>query len=499
MKKLYKITALIMGIAIAVVSAVCGGLFLAIPVLCVMMVVIVAWVVICRRIVERRRRRRAGALLAGSIVLLAVLIHSAVNIYALAKVREEMRRIEERGEPTSLAELVREPVPDDQNAASVYERAFAILRANQGGLREVVLLHDESPPSLGAEKKISRGDAQEYLAEASELFQLLHEARSRPQCDFKVDYTEWARAPEVRHLLNLRTCVQLLSVKAALELEQGQKEKALATVLDGFATAGASAGGRCMVSSLIRISCDNIMLDRLESVLVDIEVAEQDYQALYEWLHNEREASVVDLEGERCFVMAQYGGTEEESLGLLFESFDDTDSSSWLLDPANYLEGRIKGWYLGSYLHRPLLNLEYSRFLGKMAELIKADRLSYWEYKQMSEFSVGDMPGAGSEFGTIVPAVLAALTREAMLDARLGAAELALAVRMYRSKSGNYPSRLDELVPSIIDELPLDPFSGKSYVYRREGDDCIVYSLGENAEDDDGARENGDIVWRCEE
>ncbi len=49
----------------------------------------------------------------------------------------------------------------------------------------------------------------------------------------------------------------------------------------------------------------------------------------------------------------------------------------------------------------------------------------------------------------------------------------------------------------------VDPFTGKSFVYRREGDGFIVYSLGVNRTDDGGVedekdRDKGDIVWRIE-
>ncbi len=45
---------------------------------------------------------------------------------------------------------------------------------------------------------------------------------------------------------------------------------------------------------------------------------------------------------------------------------------------------------------------------------------------------------------------------------------------------------LDALVPGILTEVPIDPFTGKPLVYRREGEGFIVYSLGSNQKDDGG-------------
>ncbi|MBC8235640.1 hypothetical protein H8E77_39340 [bacterium] len=66
-------------------------------------------------------------------------------------------------------------------------------------------------------------------------------------------------------------------------------------------------------------------------------------------------------------------------------------------------------------------------------------------------------------------------------------------------------SQLNELVPEIVPKLPLDPFIGKDFVYRREEEGFIIYSLGENAEDDGGKLgeldKSGDfdIGWKFDE
>jgi len=49
--------------------------------------------------------------------------------------------------------------------------------------------------------------------------------------------------------------------------------------------------------------------------------------------------------------------------------------------------------------------------------------------------------------------------------------------------------------------LPTDPFSGKPFVYRREGAGFLIYSWGPNLKDDGGkvgkTQDEGDIVMRC--
>ena len=59
-------------------------------------------------------------------------------------------------------------------------------------------------------------------------------------------------------------------------------------------------------------------------------------------------------------------------------------------------------------------------------------------------------------------------------------------MKIYKEKHGNYPDTLAPLAPKIIKELPLDPFTGKGYKYRKEGKGFIVYSVGSNEKDDNG-------------
>jgi hypothetical protein len=86
--------------------------------------------------------------------------------------------------------------------------------------------------------------------------------------------------------------------------------------------------------------------------------------------------------------------------------------------------------------------------------------------------------------------------------AQKSCAKLAIALRLYRMKNGHYPEALSALAPEFIDKLPVDPFSGKGFIYRREGKGFIVYSAGQNGTDDGGVedpknRDVGDIVWKC--
>lgn len=82
-------------------------------------------------------------------------------------------------------------------------------------------------------------------------------------------------------------------------------------------------------------------------------------------------------------------------------------------------------------------------------------------------------------------AFLKAYKREPAIS-RLLRVELALIA--FHNEQGQLPESLDELVPKYLTAVPLDPFSptGKPLLYRREGKDYVLYSVGNDGEDDGG-------------
>ncbi len=63
---------------------------------------------------------------------------------------------------------------------------------------------------------------------------------------------------------------------------------------------------------------------------------------------------------------------------------------------------------------------------------------------------------------------------------------VALALSIHKAEQGQYPEKLDELVPGILPELPLDGFADKPLTYRRTDEGYLLYSVGPNMTDDGG-------------
>jgi len=62
-----------------------------------------------------------------------------------------------------------------------------------------------------------------------------------------------------------------------------------------------------------------------------------------------------------------------------------------------------------------------------------------------------------------------------------------IALKRWQSEKGEYPENLEELTEECyLKQLPMDPYSDKPLVYRRENGDFRLYSVGQNLKDDGG-------------
>ncbi len=100
----------------------------------------------------------------------------------------------------------------------------------------------------------------------------------------------------------------------------------------------------------------------------------------------------------------------------------------------------------------------------------------------------------------IKPSVMESLTLHFRLIAMRRMAATALAMRMYELDHGRRPETLDQLVPDYLPDVPDDPFSEtpRPIGYRPDANPPVLYSMGEDGEDDRGAfvlNKEGGVDW----
>jgi len=68
------------------------------------------------------------------------------------------------------------------------------------------------------------------------------------------------------------------------------------------------------------------------------------------------------------------------------------------------------------------------------------------------------------------------------------AVDAVIGVELFRRKNGRLPESLEELAPDFIPQVPTDPFDGLPLRYELRDDGYVIYSVGEDRQDDGGHR-----------
>jgi hypothetical protein len=160
-------------------------------------------------------------------------------------------------------------------------------------------------------------------------------------------------------------------------------------------------------------------------------------------------------------------------------------------------EAVLKSGKVGPWLFRPLLRSQFARYLMRLDDmeriygLPRAERAgAIQEFDRRTEnpaglakLVVGLLP---KDVRPGDPTIGSTALKESTLEALMDTARIGLAARIFRMREGRWPESPAALVPEFLDKEPLDPFSGKSYVYRAGQDGLLVYSVGANLKDEGG-------------
>jgi hypothetical protein len=132
-------------------------------------------------------------------------------------------------------------------------------------------------------------------------------------------------------------------------------------------------------------------------------------------------------------------------------------------------------------------DLEY--FAQTISEFVPLAGRPYYEVRddleRLRQSRIEEAPEYAELSRMLLPSMGRVQARQAATEAYLGTAQVATALRLYRDSHGDYPATLDAVLP-ILPQMPLDPFTGKPYLYRREGVGFVVYSVGINGIDNAG-------------
>jgi hypothetical protein len=407
-------------------------------------------------------------LLAFVAVVLAV--RAVLNYTEGRALAHALAGLRAKGIPLTAKDLA-PPCPDEDNAARIWKAA-----------EDIVTVNDPKDASLIARvwtdfmagKPIAQSDRpalHDMISKNQKTFELMSEMKDKP-CFLYRDPKSILYEAKIPNAVKMLRTMRLLLFSASLEAEQGNVSRAVDQVDTGLKIAPMIAQEGSLLTCLIGFADARAISFFLGDILRERTVDDNDLLRLI---------SALDPAPWEGRLAAAVRG---EMVGFIEVGQHAVEGEAGLLWGKTAFLERIGFW-----LARPLLKRDLRQALPIYQELERQARTPYLKSREFFKSQVPKSwhrPWYAFLSKTLVPNVEAAFMKEAQIKATYLAARAGLACRLYKSRMGRYPESLEELVPGVLTEVPIDPFTGTPFVFRREGQGFIVYSLGSNQKDDGG-------------
>lgn len=398
-----------------------------------------------------------------------------------------------KGKPTGQNEIAA------AKAAEAFARRYG-LRGYQSALSDSP--HTNFPVAPAAQTPAN--DVLLALSVYDSAIGELRKAAELPDCRFPLNYgDEQPMLILLPHLATMKECSMALGLRSIAELDDGQAEAAADDVALILRLEEELRQEPFLISQLVRVAMLNIaqqpiwegivshhwssdQLARIEAALSRIDMA-ADYGTA---IRGENACCTSGVE-----YLVKHGGLDE----MLRPGSPETPRCLWSLIPS--------GWVRQNQVSCSRLLLE--RYLPV------ADAKGHAFYPTLAESAVQEVECLGGPYSMVSRLFLPALSKSAFKFAQAQAyANLnlaACAIERYRLAHGQYPRRIQEVVPDFLPSVPTDPFTETKiapaplrYKLTSSGD-FVIYSIGWNLKDEGGTLatkksgaidyEQGDVVW----
>jgi hypothetical protein len=391
-----------------------------------------------------------------------------------------------------------------------WEKVLAAIQTGQSNGQQKVKSGNRDPESRakaapGVLDALKPGDA---------VFEELRAASLRPYSRYPIKYNledPWGIL--MPHLEPIKAVAPRLRLRACAALAAGQNQNALQDVKLMLYLADSLKEEPMVISYIVRAACLQIAIQPVWEALAERRWSDGQLQELQ--THFQRYDFLADLklpvEAERA-AGALTADLLYRQKYRLSDLLDQSGTIPFGISFANLL-GRIAphGWYYQEQLNFCRV---YERQLGGTFDA-KRRRVFPGEIEVRQHDLEREIAGGrlGKTFSAVlyhhllaamlVPALNRLPLQAAMAQTAADQAALACALERYRLANGQFPEKLETLVPRYFTGLPRDLLSGDSYKYRRtDQGQFVLYSIGWNEKDDGGIpgttlfdEKQGDWVW----
>ncbi len=428
------------------------------------------------------------------------------NIKYSREIARELTRLREAGEPLSITEMIPEPVPDDQNAAMLYQEVFQVSFDRDKPQPKRVQAFGAIPPDeykllldgRGYDEQFDFNLAREVFArpEVIDVLNTIEQASLRPQCAWPIHWEDgfYALFP---HLAQHREAARLMAMRARLSAEGGDVDDALRWVGVSLRMSRHVMQEPTLISQLVALAIQSIAMRAAQQSL---DTAAPSPEAA---------ARLTDLAGTLDMAAGMHLALQWERVNGLaaFDGFQrEKPQSTWgALDDSVPAGGMNVYQPYGGVIGAPIRAFDQARMLANW-------RVYLPDLDRPYRLQDMDVPKRAPRGWTVL-AILSNMMSPvfdrtaAKRDQAIANRDIfctALALKVHRQQHGAYPVSLADLQATLDWQLPDDPFSGKPYRYERRDQGFALWSVGEDLEDDGGIPpeprsdldwDESDIVW----
>ena len=312
-----------------------------------------------------------------------------------------------------------------------------------------------------------------YLADNQAALDLLHKGAEIEHSRYPIDLSKGFEAV-MPDLSNIRSAARLLQLEGVLHAENAKPELALRSITSIFGLGRSLSKEPILVSQLVRLACQSFGVSALEHVINRTEFTDEQLVSLSRTLTSGEDHSPMTraFAGERC------------AGGSIFK-----EPSARILKLTNGGSSKLVFVPLALYKFVGLADKDASIYLDLMSDYIETTQLPPHQRQEAAD-AIEAKFTAISKAHILLHAIMPALPRVTTIDirsiAQLHTAQVALAIQRYRLATGNIPESLADLLPTYLDAVPKDPFDGKDLRYKKLETGFVVYSIGEDGNDDGG-------------
>jgi len=462
-------------------------------------------------------KKRTVRILTGiaiALVALGVIYALWVSISA-AKLRRAYAALEKDGRPMRAEEVIPPAIEGTENAALLYESAALLLKAMPARWDDVpdatVLsakeanARDKSKDLLGHLSYLSDTFLKESLEEGrrTKLEALLAEdivtqalaivqlGTERPSCRFDLDY-EAGLNILLSPVIDMRNLLRILGAKTRVEAEAGRPQRAWELALTQLRLADAPRTEPTIISQLVRNFAIGNACRTLQRVCSVAPPSQQQYESLMALFQGLDDIAplVASIDAERVLVGEWVFRQPKDELKQTIREYvyEDKDYIPDILNWFRFKRICFKPAFLADHA-------AYLQFMRGSARLFEgASASDAVETLRRLETEAARRHGVAM---ALMPGMFRLMAMHGRMAAEIRITRAGLALLRHKQQRGTWPETLNMLGLEGLE----DPFVGKPLRYRPDGDGFVLYSVGDDEEDNGGVakeptqEKDFDIVW----